>query len=89
MTLPVRTIRRGAAALAVAAAVVVPAAPAFGFHHVGVPGSACGEGPWAGGNNPTARDALLAAGHELPLPPVGVTETPQQTPAMERCSAPG
>jgi hypothetical protein len=87
MTLPLRTIRRGAAAVAVAAAVLVPAAPAFAFHHVGVPGSACGNGEWAGGNNPTARQALLDAGHTLPLPPNGVTDAPTETPAMARCAA--
>ena len=50
------------------------AAPAF--HHVFLPGGPCGESPNSGGNNPTAREALLASGHTLPLPPVG-------TPAVE------
>jgi hypothetical protein len=87
MTQRMRTLRRGAAALAVTTAALVPAAPAFAFHHVGVPGSACGNGQWAGGNNPTARAALVDAGHTLPLPPAGVTATPTETPAMARCAA--
>ena len=87
MTLPLRTIRRSAAALAVATAVVVPAAPAFAFHHTGVPGSACGNGEWAGGNNPVAKDALVASGHDLPIAPAGTPSAAADTPAMERCSS--
>lgn len=86
MTIPARSLRRLAAAGAVAAGVLVPAAPAFAFHHVGVPASECGQGPWAGGNNPVAKQALIDSGHTLPLPPVGVTDAPVESPAFARCS---
>jgi hypothetical protein len=87
MTINTRSLRRLAAAGAVAAGILVPAAPAFAFHHVGVPASECGQGPWAGGNNPVAKQALIDSGnHTLPLPPVGVTDAPVETPAFARCS---
>ncbi|HYY33644.1 MAG TPA: hypothetical protein VE693_08725 [Gaiellaceae bacterium] len=65
--------------LALGAAIVALAAPASApaFHHVFLPGGPCGTSANSGGNNPTARDALIAAGQSLPLPPVG-------TPAVER-----
>ena len=70
------------------AATLLAAAPAAAFHHVGVPGSTCGEGPWAGGNNPTARAALLAhnPAQDLPLPPVGTPSRAVDAPAAETCA---
>ena len=90
-------IKRGLAALFVSALMLVTmAAPAFAFHHVFIPGGACGDensGGNAGGNNATAKAALLASGqHTLPLAPVGtaavehselITDTPTAT-----CPAP-
>lgn len=64
-------MRRSLIAVAVGAALLVPVAPAAAFHHVRIPANACGQSDFAGGANPTARDALLAAGHVLPIAPVG------------------
>ena len=66
-----------AVAFASAVMLIVMAAPAFAFHHVFLPGGACGQSENAGGNNPTATGAIrthnLAQGEALPLPP---TDTP-------------
>ena len=61
--------------IAAALALALPTG-AGAFHHVFLPGGPCGESANSGGNNPTAAAALIAAGHSLPLPPVG-------TPAVE------
>jgi hypothetical protein len=87
MTINTRSLRRLAAAGAVAAGILVPAAPAFAFHHVGVPASECGQGPWAGGNNPVAKQALIDSGnHTLPLPPAGTPSNADETPAPGNCA---
>lgn len=56
------------------------AAPALAFHHVFLPGGACGQSENAGGNNPTATSAIKAynpaQAQTMPLPPTG-------TPAAE------
>jgi hypothetical protein len=76
---------------ALLAALALPtSAPAF--HHVFLPGGACGESENAGGGNLTARAALIAAGHTLPLPPVGTAAAEHSpnisnTPGVE-CPAP-
>jgi hypothetical protein len=55
------------------AAAATPAAPAVAFHHTGLPSTQCA--PDAAGSpsndNGMAKEALLAAGQTLPLPPVG------------------
>jgi hypothetical protein len=77
--------------LAAVAALALPtSAPAF--HHVFLPGGACGESENSGGGNLTARAALIAAGHSLPLPPVGTAAADHSpnisnTPGVE-CPAP-
>ena len=81
------------AMLAVAAAALLAPGPASAFHHVFIPGGACGESENSGGNNPTAHDALAAAGLSLPLPPVGTPAVDHSdrisgTPDAE-CPAPG
>ena len=56
----------------VALALAVPA-PAVAFHHTQLPATAC-HAPAAGSpsnDNGRAKEALLAAGQTLPLPPVG------------------
>lgn len=58
--------------LTAALALAVPA-PALAFHHGGLPATVC-HAPAAGSpsnDNGMAKEALLAAGHTLPLPPVG------------------
>jgi hypothetical protein len=54
------------------------AVPAFAFHHVFLPAPDCAaaqSGDNAGGNNPTAKSAIIAnnpaQGQSLPLPPAG------------------
>jgi hypothetical protein len=87
MTINTHSIRRLAAAGAVAAGVLVPAAPAFAFHHVFVPASECGQGDFSGGSNPTAVAALLASGnHPLPLPPAGTPSNAVNAPATGNCT---
>ena len=87
MTINVRSLRRLAAAGAVAAGVLVPAAPAFAFHHTFVPASDCGQSDFAGGFNPTAVAALRASGnHTLPLPPAGTPSNADETPAPGNCA---
>ncbi len=90
-----RVMKALAVAFISALMLVVMAAPAFAFHHVFIPAGACGDensGDNAGGNNATAKEALVASGHQLPLPPFGtaavehselITDTPTAT-----CPAP-
>jgi hypothetical protein len=55
-----------------ALALALPA-PALAFHHTGLPATAC-HAPAAGSpsnDNGMAKEALIAAGQTLPLPPVG------------------
>lgn len=83
-------MRRLVLTVAIAGALVVPAsAPAF--HHGFVPAPTCASensGGNAGGANPTARAALLAAGHTLPLPPAGTpgAEHSRNAPAEQNCA---
>jgi hypothetical protein len=87
MTINARSLRRLAAAGAVTAGVLLPAAPAFAFHHVFVPASECGQGDFAGGSNPTAVAALQASGnHTLPLPPAGTPSNAADAPATGNCT---
>jgi hypothetical protein len=51
-------------------ALAIPAS-ASAFHHVFLPGGACGESANSGGANPTATAALIAAGHKPPIAPAG------------------
>ena len=84
-------MRKRVVVLAAAVAVLALPSAAPAFHHVFLPAPTCAadeSGGNAGGNNPRAREALLAAGQTLPLPPFG---TPGQqrapnTPAEERCA---
>jgi len=58
--------------LAVALALALPG-QALAFHHSGLPATFC-HAPAAGSpsnDNGQAKEALLAAGQTLPLPPVG------------------
>jgi hypothetical protein len=55
-----------------AIALALPA-PALAFHHTGLPATAC-HAPAAvspSNDNGMAKEALIAAGQTLPLPPVG------------------
>jgi hypothetical protein len=57
---------------AVALSLALPG-QALAFHHTGLPATAC-HAPAAGSpsnDNGQAKEALLAAGQTLPLPPVG------------------
>ena len=63
---------RRLAIFTVALALGLPA-PALAFHHTGLPATAC-HAPAAvspSNDNGMAKEALLAAGQTLPLPPVG------------------
>lgn len=71
-------VTAGAAALLVASGAATPAAA---FHHVFLPAAICGQSDFAGGANPTAAAALVAAGHSLPLPPG------QDVPSRTNCRA--
>ena len=55
-----------------ALALAVPA-PALAFHHTGLPATACHASAAVSPSNDNgmAKEALLAAGQTLPLPPVG------------------
>ena len=83
-------MRRLILTVAVVGALAAPAA-APAFHHGFVPAPTCASeksGRNAGGANPTARAALLAAGHTLPLPPAGTPgeEHSANTPAEQNCA---
>ena len=65
-------MKRIALALGMAAALLLPGT-ALAFHHGGLPATVC-HAPAAGSpsnDNGMAKEALLAAGQTLPLPPVG------------------
>jgi hypothetical protein len=65
-------MKRSLLFVAVALSLALPG-QAFAFHHSGLPATAC-HAPAAGSpsnDNGNAKEALLAAGHTLPLPPVG------------------
>ena len=79
-------MRHSLVAVAVGAALLVPVAPATAFHHVRIPANVCGQSEFAGGNNPTAAAALRAAGHELPIAPVG---TPGNGVGLAHVQCPG
>ena len=66
---------------------LLPTTPAFAFHHVGLP--QCGAE--IAGNNPTAREALLAhnRAHDLPLPPVGTPAAPEVGDVVANPPCPG
>jgi len=71
-------------------ALAVPA-PALAFHHGGLPATFC-HAPAAGSpsnDNGMAKEALLAAGHTLPLPPVGTPGNGQGQGAEHCPNAPG
>lgn len=77
--------------LAVAVVALVAPASASPFHHVFLPGAACGESGNSGGANPTATAALIASGHSLPIAPAGtaaVDHSDRIGPGAE-CPAPG
>ena len=83
-------MRRLILIVAIVGALATPAA-APAFHHRFLPAPTCASensGGNAGGANPTARAALLAAGHSLPLPPAGTpgAEHAANTPAEENCA---
>ena len=85
-------MRRAVLILAIAAALGTPG-QAAAFHHGFVPGSTCGAAqaqPNAGGNNPTARAAIIthnpAQGGSLPLPPAGTLSQAGNTPAEQNCT---
>ncbi len=69
--------------IATGALVLVGTAPASAFHHIVLPADDCGRSAFAGGANPTAREALLEhnTAQALPLPPAG-------TPAVGSLPAP-
>ena len=80
-------MKRFFAALAVAAALIVPTS-AYAFHHVAVPADECAPAQ-AGtpGNNPTAHAAIAEhnPAQTLPLPPFG---TPGDAATPSECPAP-
>ena len=85
-----RTRAKRALVLAASIAMVVPT-PAFAFHHAFLPAPTCADensGGNAGGANPTARQALLDAGHTLPIPPAGTpgAQHSANTPAEQNCA---
>ena len=68
------------------------AVPAFAFHHTLLPAPECAAAqsvPNAGGNNPTAKSAIVAnnpaQGTQLPLPPAGTPSQADTTPAPTNC----
>ncbi|HEU4513321.1 MAG TPA: hypothetical protein VFR87_09470 [Nocardioidaceae bacterium] len=69
-----------------AALVMVGTTPASAFHHVVLPADDCGQSAYAGGANPTARDALREhnTAQDLPLPPAG---TPAVDSLPDPCAA--
>jgi hypothetical protein len=79
-----------AAALVSALMVTVIAAPAFAFHHVGLPSTVCAaEAAGSPSNdNGQAKESLLAhnPAQELPLPPVG-TPGQDQGEGGENCAS--
>ncbi len=72
------------------------AVPAFAFHHVFLPAPECAaaqSGVNAGGNNPTAKDAIVTqnpaqGGTQLPLPPAGTPSQADTAPAPTNCPGP-
>lgn len=65
-------MKRLAAAIGLVAVLALPA-PALAFHHGGLPARFCAADAAGSPSNDNgmAKEALLAAGHTLPLPPVG------------------
>ena len=64
-------------------------APAAAFHHVALPLAAqeCADPNEIAGVNPTARDALRAAGLTLPLAPARTPAEDLDSPGVDNCAA--
>jgi hypothetical protein len=65
-------MKRLATAIGLVAVLALPA-PALAFHHGGLPATFCAADAAGSPSNDNgmAKEALLAAGRTLPLPPVG------------------